>query len=508
MLLCACGAATLAAVQADAAPISNSMPYDAATNGSSLVDAAAGPAGIITVCGAPWPPLVECEMNTTSLATGPLSYTGHDVELWREIAGELLLDEGVDYLFRCMKFQVLMDELHDPRGNCTFAIGGITVTSARKDEGVGFSYPYWSTALTALVKSTRSAPDGWGFVRPFTWSLWLAILLTLAVFPVLLFVTEWLSQMQRIQRSDWLPGISEAGIRTAWTAMQFDRPTLSSWGARLAALCLGFMSVVLVATYQANLTANITVTRLNSEVRSVQDLKGRAVGSEEIYLARLRARYGIVATDMRVAWPADDDLVGALMTGQLAAVVDDEVSNVYLATQESTCGIKVLPERLEPFDYAVALRKGMPNNVTEALSGAIIRLQEAGQLELLQENYVMKALGNCPYDGEIKTEIISVGFLNLWGLWVVLISGCVLGLLFMLATRRLRFRKHAAGIAARSNSWLSHVARQHSWGAARHPLPKTSIGFANDGAAAAANAGAEALPARHKDEEAASVATD
>eukprot|EP00887_Chlorella_sp_A99_P004828 scaffold4.g4828.t1 len=411
------------------------MPYDAATNGSSLVDAAAGPAGIITVCGAPWPPLVECEMNTTSLATGPLSYTaallsflptysgalpGHDVELWREIAGELLLDEGVDYLFRCMKFQVLMDELHDPRGNCTFAIGGITVTSARKDEGVGFSYPYWSTALTALVKSTRSAPDGWGFVRPFTWSLWLAILLTLAVFPVLLFVTEWLSQMQRIQRSDWLPGISEAGIRTAWTAMQFDRPTLSSWGARLAALCLGFMSVVLVATYQANLTANITVTRLNSEV---------------------------------------------------------------------------LPERLEPFDYAVALRKGMPNN-------------EAGQLELLQENYVMKALGNCPYDGEIKTEIISVGFLNLWGLWVVLISGCVLGLLFMLATRRLRFRKHAAGIAARSNSWLSHVARQHSWGAARHPLPKTSIGFANDGAAAAANAGAEALPARHKDEEAASVATD
>jgi hypothetical protein len=56
------------------------------------------------------------------------------------------------------------------------------------------------SSLGVLVQSRSQASDGFGFLRPFTWTLWLALLLTLCVFPPLVFAIEFFSLRKSIHR--------------------------------------------------------------------------------------------------------------------------------------------------------------------------------------------------------------------------------------------------------------------------------------------------------------------
>lgn len=51
-----------------------------------------------------------------------------------------------------------------------------------------------------MVQSSHQSTDGWGFTRPFSWSLWLALLLTLLVVPPLIFLIEFWSLRRHIHR--------------------------------------------------------------------------------------------------------------------------------------------------------------------------------------------------------------------------------------------------------------------------------------------------------------------
>ena len=64
--------------------------------------------------------------------------------------------------------------------------------------------------LTLLLLLLPSCPS---------WSLWLAILLTIMVVPFCVVVVEFLAVKRHIARSDWLPGLREASVRTLWTLM-------------------------------------------------------------------------------------------------------------------------------------------------------------------------------------------------------------------------------------------------------------------------------------------------
>ena len=117
----------------------------------------------------------------------------------------------------------MIDSLKEPGGECSASIGGVTITSAREAAGISFSYPTLASSLGILVQarpaclasgpachgggcggavaaaanapralslrpslslsppvqSTTQTSDGWGFTRPFSWELWVALLATL-----------------------------------------------------------------------------------------------------------------------------------------------------------------------------------------------------------------------------------------------------------------------------------------------------------------------------------------
>lgn len=89
------------------------------------------------------------------------------MELFREAAKSLGLTEGTSYVWSCQpSFKGMIEDLKSPAGvgPCDAAIAGITITTARQESGIKFSYPYYSSSLRILVAAGTGSASGWGRV--------------------------------------------------------------------------------------------------------------------------------------------------------------------------------------------------------------------------------------------------------------------------------------------------------------------------------------------------------
>ena len=229
---------------------------------------------------------------------------------------------------------------------------------------------YYNTGLSILVRSVTASPSGWDWIRPFTGWLWLAILLTMLIFPAFIFAIEFGSLKQRVYASDVVPGVQEATVRSMWTLLGMETLQVSSVGAKIASLCFAFMALILVNTYTANLAAVLTVNQINGQVRSIEDLRGKAVAADSIYIPRLRTRYGVIASE--IPFEDESDLVTAgqeVESGVLTALISDEPLLQYLLDNTEGCTIKLLPQQIEPFSYGIAFKPGTSAEVVDTFSG-------------------------------------------------------------------------------------------------------------------------------------------
>eukprot|EP00887_Chlorella_sp_A99_P003118 scaffold9.g3118.t1 len=396
----------------------------------------------LTVCIVPWEPMVICSPDGL-----PGAYTGHDVELFREVARTLDLKEGRDYIFVCTDMSSALANLTAPAGqsNCSLVVAGITVTMQRIAQGITFSYPYYAASLGVMTRSTTDSPSGWSFLHPFSGTagaggeggarrrlpgrggfpsrgrgveeggLWASLLVTVLCLPPLLLLMEWGSEP---------PARDE-----------------------VAALCFGFVFLILVNSYTANLAALLTVTRINTEVKSIADLQGRAVGTNPIYIDR--------RSDLRRA----ADLV---TSGSLAAALTDDLAVEYVVANDAPgCHLKMLPQTVLTFDYSAAFPRGVNSTLVDAVSEAILSLQrqalrdgarasrreaqEDGTLALLKASFIQSSRqgGRCPGSGEVasSSEEAQITFQDVWGLWVILGAGICVGLLITAYKRRLWLRR-------------------------------------------------------------------
>lgn len=160
-----------------------------------------------------------------------------------------------------MGFDTMLEDLQTPGGNCSIGIGGITITTDREEAGIEFSYPTYSSSLALMVTSRKERPDAFYFLKPYSWDVWLAMGVTVLFFPLLIFLIDTLSKRGRVRREDWGPGMKEATWATAWTAMSYDPFPVRTWSARVTVVTFGFLALVFINTWQANLAAFLTGAR-------------------------------------------------------------------------------------------------------------------------------------------------------------------------------------------------------------------------------------------------------
>ncbi|GMH45671.1 hypothetical protein BSKO_13634 [Bryopsis sp. KO-2023] len=381
------------------------------------------------VCTAHFEPLVTCSNATTA--------SGYHIELFRRAAEDLNI---VNYEFHCLPFGEMMSDLLVGGEKCDMGVGGITITTQRLKAGLHFSFPTYRGSLGVLVRGQVNEGSTWSFLNPLHWSVWLAMALTSLVIPVIVFIIESLSCHGFIHKQDWSRGLKQAIWDSLVTLLNFGNFTVHSQEARIIVVGYGFLVLILINTYVANLAAFLTITNIESSIKSVEDLSGRKIVAGGVYETRLRTQRIHVSRTFTSAQKDDEVELFKKPGSNYDALIYDEPWVTHLGAKD--CTLFVLGDTLSPFDYGFVFPNGS-KSIEEDFSRVLVALQENGTMTELEEAYVSIQLRDCPIDKEVS-DTQAVHFRHMVGLWIILgvcVAMSLVGI-FMKWVKRVRKARH------------------------------------------------------------------
>jgi hypothetical protein len=193
-------------------------------------------------------------------------FNGLSLDLFKMMARDIGWVAGVDYNFQCRAngTQYIVDLLSNNSDECDIAMASITITSERQLQGVKFAFPYYKGSIGIMVKSEEGVVSGWNWLQPFSPDLWIAIIVTMLVWPAMVFFIELGSLKPRVRKREAVYGVEEATWQSLWTLQHGEGMDVSSAGARVAVMCFAFASLILGSSYTANLAAFLTLRRVSS----------------------------------------------------------------------------------------------------------------------------------------------------------------------------------------------------------------------------------------------------
>ncbi|MEM6597652.1 MAG: transporter substrate-binding domain-containing protein [Cyanobacteria bacterium P01_C01_bin.69] len=304
----------------------------------------------------------------------PMPY-GYSIEVWNEIArASGLKTEWVKY----DSVQSMLDGLS--AGEIDAAMAGISITAEREAAGIDFSYPFYRSGLQIMVPSSSNSRWQSALLGLFSWSVWKPLLLVIATsagFALLIWSLE--HKHNDSFSSDPIRGIGQGmwfAIVTLGTFGYGDVIPTRLPGRIIACLWMGASFFVV-----ADFIASLTVDQLAENNMTFEDLVGEKVGVVDSTTAESYVRAKPVEL---VEFANFDDMVAALESGELAAVVHDYPTLKYVSSRAPDT-FELTGRPLTQEDYGVAFRDEA--QLTEPVSREILTLQEEGRLQLIREKW-------------------------------------------------------------------------------------------------------------------------
>ena len=179
--------------------------------------------------------------------------------------------------------------------------------------------------------------------------------------------------------------------------------------------------------YTANLTANLTLDQIKSDIHGLADLPGKAVGSWSGYADDLKA-HNIAITPFKWDSSADEyAMVAALESGYIRALVmPDSTLEILDATN---CDTMLVGKQFSQFDQCTAFPPGSSTAMISAYDAAVISLLHDGGVEALQNRFILVPQAPCKTSGVNQVSKSSVSWSEVSGLWILLGGAFALGLL-------------------------------------------------------------------------------
>ena len=155
--------------------------------------------------------------------------------------------------------------------------------------------------------------------------------------------------LQGIGSGFWWAGVTTVGVGYG------DKVPITFWG-RLVALFWMFISLVLITALTAFVTAKLALGEF-----------GRVQGPASLHNARVGSVEGSAGNDLLRRegvsprlYPSPSAAIGALLSGEVTAVVYGSVVLRYYADRDPSQRIQVLPGTLEALSFAFPLPDGSP----------------------------------------------------------------------------------------------------------------------------------------------------
>tara|TARA_R110002111_G_scaffold255157_1_gene321221 strand:+ start:8834 stop:9940 length:1107 start_codon:yes stop_codon:yes gene_type:complete len=306
------------------------------------------------------------------------TWTGISIELWKHLAAKL----NLEYEFQELTLDEMLSKLET--GELDAAVAAISVTSDRH-ERVGFCHPHFSTGLGIGV-SSRNRTSPWSLLGSVLSSRLVKLVLVMVGIVVVCGFMFWLFERERNKTmfgSQRQQGIG-MGVWWALTLLLGHKGIVpvSKMGRVLAAVAM-FASIIVLLILTGMITSVMTVEQLNSGITRVTDLHHVRVASvtsstSAEYLRQRRIFFHAYSTPQEAIQAVDED--------KADAVVYDAALLKYLASEEFSNRIDVLPVLFNIQEYAIALQ--VNSALRKPLNEELLRFRESDAWDELVYRYL------------------------------------------------------------------------------------------------------------------------
>lgn len=328
------------------------------------------PAGPLRVAVHVSPPFV------TPTTTG---YTGYAIELWENVATALNLR------FNYKRYDTVPELLQSlVSGQSDIVVTNLTITHGRLRQ-MDFTQPWFDSGLRVMVREARgtgthellSTLHDAGHVRVY---LWIGGLVILATLLLTLFDRKFDPEFPR----EWSHGLADSFYHVLSVVTSGRTSHRELWGAvgRAVAAIWMVVGVAVVAYITSSITSVMTMNSLTSQINSVSDLSGKAVGVLRGSTAETFCR------ELGLAVVPFDDLatgVELLVDKRLSGIVGDAPVLEFFDASHPKLPIKEVGSIFHPEKYGFAVAVGSP--LARIVNQQILAELEAGTLRRLRLKY-------------------------------------------------------------------------------------------------------------------------
>ncbi|MEZ0357638.1 transporter substrate-binding domain-containing protein [Mycobacterium sp. SA01] len=316
------------------------------------------------------------------MKTSTGEWTGFSIDLWTEIARRL--GWSTDYL--------ATDDVNGQLaavadGRADLAVGAISLT-AQREKSFDFSQPTLDAGLQIMVPvhHTRPSVPGLGGFLDLLWSrtmlIWLSAAVVVSVVPAHIFWFIERRTAKPVVSRSYFPGIFQAFGWGIGSLVGKNSTAATQSVTRALAILWGFAGIVFVSFYSANLSATLTVAKLESKISGPADLYGKSVATVADTTASSYLRgMGIEATETRTI----DDSYHLLNNADYDAVVFDAPVLRYYAAHRGEGAVAlagpVFQDESQGYVFAINSPLRKPINQT------VFLMREDGTYNLIKEKW-------------------------------------------------------------------------------------------------------------------------
>ncbi|CAF3644406.1 unnamed protein product [Adineta steineri] len=333
------------------------------------------------------------------------------------------------------------DGLIDDVANNVYDIvaGDVTIIAARREK-VSFTDSIYDNSLRIIVRNTASAsPNFWFYLRPFSMGVRLCILGSIILSALLMYLFERKAN-ETLRHRSIISGIVMSTWYPLGTIMGFGVDyTVRTGAGRFLTFSVFFLSLVLIATYQATLTSSLTLKQTQNIISGIDDIKNGKIPYGRIGIltnSSIEAYYlQEISNGIRNYYPLRTE--GAIFTSLLSKVIDAAIMDEGVLEYETNsiyCNLTLVGTGFDPSAFGIVFQKNWVYE--QVLDVNILTLRESGTFNDLKSKWFQA--NTCSQSSDTST---SSSIEVMTGLFVTFAVMCGLSLIFFIWLKLLPIRR-------------------------------------------------------------------
>ena len=304
-------------------------------------------------------------------------YYGFDIDLWDAIAKEL----NLEYRYREVPLKYIFSDIRS--GNADLGLSGISITSDREKE-VDFSTHYFDSGLGIMLRKSKD-PDIKASLGAILNKQNLKVIFSFIAIIIVLSHLFWLLEKRNGQVSDrYVKGTYEASYWAIVTSatVGFGDIVPKTYLGRLITFILIFCGLAFVTYMQAQLTSTFTLQKLESNIISHRELKGKLVATKKDTTS-VKALRQLGANIVEVDEVAE--AIGKLLREEVEAVVLDAPVLFYYAKNEGAGKVVVAGDIFDRQYYGIVFHER--SKLREDVNRVLLKFRENGLLHEIHQRW-------------------------------------------------------------------------------------------------------------------------